>query len=141
MSDFDADVAIVGYGPSGVIAASFLGRAGVSTVVLEKDKDLYARARAVTVNDWSLRILQELGIAERVKEDMDIARSVTWKTHDNELVLRLVPSPDVLGHPPAMMIYQPEMEAVIRRERGRVRLPRRALRSLLHRHRARTTRA
>ncbi|HQV83182.1 MAG TPA: FAD-dependent monooxygenase [Ornithinibacter sp.] len=75
---------------------------------------LYSRARAVTVNDWSLRILQELGVAERVKEDMDIARSVTWKTHDDHLVLRLVPSQDVLGHPPAMMIYQPEMEAVIR---------------------------
>ena len=40
---------------------------------------LYSRARAVTVNDWSLRILQELGVAERVKEDMDIARSVTWR--------------------------------------------------------------
>lgn len=114
MTGFDADVAIVGYGPSGVIAASFLGKAGISTVVLEKDQDLYARARAVTVNDWSLRILQELGIAERVKQDMDIARSVTWKTHANALVFRLVPSPDVLGHPPAMMIYQPEMEAVIR---------------------------
>ena len=71
---------------------------------------LYSRARAVTVNDWSLRILQELGVAERVKEDMDIARSVTWKTHDDHLVLRLVPSQDGLGHPPAMMIYQPEME-------------------------------
>ena len=111
---YDADVAIVGYGPSGVMAGSFLGKAGVSTVVLEKDQDLYARARAVTVNDWSLRILQELGVAERVKQDMDIARSVTWKTHENALVLRLTPSPDVLGHPPAMMIYQPEMEAVIR---------------------------
>ena len=114
MSEFDADVAVIGYGPSGVIAASFLGKAGIPTIVLEKDQDLYSRARAVTVNDWSLRILQELGVAERVKQDMDIARSVTWKTHDNELVLRLVPSPDVLGHPPAMMIYQPEMEAVIR---------------------------
>ena len=68
----DADVAIVGYGPSGVIAASLLGKAGISTVVLEKDQDLYSRARAVTVNDWTLRILQELGIAERVKQDMDI---------------------------------------------------------------------
>jgi 3-(3-hydroxy-phenyl)propionate hydroxylase len=111
---FDAEVAIVGYGPTGVIAASLLGRAGISTVVLEKDKDLYARARAVTVNDWTLRILQELEVAERVKQDMDVMTAASWKTYDGKLVFRLVQKPDVLGHPTAMMIYQPEMEAVIR---------------------------
>jgi 3-(3-hydroxy-phenyl)propionate hydroxylase len=113
--DFDADVAIVGYGPSGVIAASLLGKAGISVVVLERDVDLYSRARAVTVNDWTLRILQELGIAERVKQDMDVMPAVSWKTYGGKLVFRLVQKPDVLGHPTAMMIYQPEMEAVIRR--------------------------
>lgn len=111
---FDADVAVVGYGPSGEIAASLLGKAGVRTVVLERDKDLYARARAVTVNDWTLRILQELGVAERVKQDMDVMPAVSWKTYQHKLVFRLVQKPDVLGHPTAMMIYQPEMEAVIR---------------------------
>ncbi|MCA0331376.1 MAG: bifunctional 3-(3-hydroxy-phenyl)propionate/3-hydroxycinnamic acid hydroxylase [Actinobacteria bacterium] len=111
---FDADVAIVGYGPSGVVAASMLGKAGVPTVVLERDVDLYSRARAVTVNDWTLRIFQELGIAERVKADMDEMPAVSWKTYEGRLVFRLVQKPDVLGHPTAMMIYQPEMEAVIR---------------------------
>lgn len=112
---FDAEVAVIGYGPSGVVAASLLGKAGVATVVLERDVDLYARARAVTVNDWTLRILQELGIAERVKADMDEMPAVSWKTYEGRLVFRLVQKPDVLGHPTAMMIYQPEMEAVIRR--------------------------
>lgn len=111
---FDADVAVVGYGPSGAITASLLGKAGVRTVVLERDRDLYARARAVTVNDWTLRILQELGIAERAKRDMDVMPAVTWKTYRNKLVFRLTQKPDVLGHPTAMMIYQPEMEAVVR---------------------------
>lgn len=110
----DADIAIVGYGPSGVIVASLLGKAGVRVIVLERDKDLYARARAVTVNDWTLRILQELGIADRVKVDMDVMPAVSWKTYAGDLVFRLVQKPDVLGHPTAMMIYQPEMEAVIR---------------------------
>jgi 3-(3-hydroxy-phenyl)propionate hydroxylase len=113
-SSIDADVAIVGYGPTGLIAASLLARAGISVVVLEKDKDLYSRARAVTVNDWTLRILQELDVAERVKEDMDVMSTASWKTYDGKLVFQLRQKPDVLGHPTAMMIYQPEMEAVVR---------------------------
>lgn len=116
---FDAEVAVIGYGPSGVVAASMLGQVGVSTVVLERDIDLYSRARAVTVNDWTLRILQELGIAERVKADMDEMPAVSWKTYQDRLVFRLVQKPDVLGHPTAMMIYQPEMEAVVRENASR----------------------
>jgi 3-(3-hydroxy-phenyl)propionate hydroxylase len=111
---YDADVAIVGFGPSGVTAASYLGMAGIPTIALERDQDLYSRARAVTVNDWTLRIFQDFGIDERVKKDMDPARNMTWKTYENKLVFRLAPKPDVLGQPSAMMIYQPEMEAVIR---------------------------
>lgn len=110
----DAEVVVVGYGPSGEVLASLLAASGVSTIVLERDRDLYSRARAVTVNDWTLRILQELGLAERVKQDMDVMPAVSWKTYQNKLVFRLVQKPDVLGHPTAMMIYQPEMEAVIR---------------------------
>lgn len=111
---FDADVAIVGYGPSGVTAATYLGMGGVSTVVLEKDKDLYSRARAVTVNDWTLRIFQEFGVAERVKEDMDPARGMTWKTYAGQTVFHLGVYPGELGQPSAMMIYQPDMEEQLR---------------------------
>ena len=49
------DVAVVGYGPVGVVAANLLGGYGIRTVVLERDEDIYARARAVTVNDWTMR--------------------------------------------------------------------------------------
>ncbi len=112
---YDADVAIVGYGLCGVVAATYLGLAGVSTVVLEKDKDLYNRARAVTVNDWTLRIFQEFGIDGRVKQDMDPARGMTWKTYAGQRVFHLDVYPGELGQPAAMMIYQPDMEAELRR--------------------------
>ena len=48
---YDADVAIIGYGPAGVAAANALGSYGLSAVAFERDKDLYQRARAVTVSD------------------------------------------------------------------------------------------
>ena len=52
---FDTDVVIIGYGPTGVSAANFLGARGVKAIAIERYKDIYARARAVTVNDWTLR--------------------------------------------------------------------------------------
>jgi 3-(3-hydroxy-phenyl)propionate hydroxylase len=52
---FDADVAIIGYGPTGVSVANFLGHLGISAIAFEREKDIYQRARAVTVNDWTLR--------------------------------------------------------------------------------------
>ncbi|MEV6330166.1 FAD-dependent monooxygenase [Streptomyces sp. NPDC051909] len=54
----DLDVAIVGYGPTGVIAALTLARYGISAVAFERDRDIHPRARAVTVNDWTMRIFQ-----------------------------------------------------------------------------------
>jgi len=52
---FDAEVIIVGYGPSGVAAANVLGSRGVRTIVIERNHDIYGRARAVTVDHWTLR--------------------------------------------------------------------------------------
>jgi 2-polyprenyl-6-methoxyphenol hydroxylase-like FAD-dependent oxidoreductase len=69
--DIDYDVAIVGYGPSGVTAANFLGQYGIKTVVLEKDAVVYTRARAVTVDDWTLRAYQAVGLDAELKLDMD----------------------------------------------------------------------
>ena len=59
---YDADVAIIGYGPSGVAAANALGSYGVSAIAFERDADIYPRARAVTVSDWTMRCLQSVGL-------------------------------------------------------------------------------
>ncbi|MGW1225259.1 FAD-dependent monooxygenase [Streptomyces sp. NPDC001515] len=72
----DADVAIVGYGPTGVIAALTLARYGVSAVAFERDRYIYSRARAVTVNDWTMRIFQDLGIDERIDKVIDPQRAL-----------------------------------------------------------------
>ena len=55
---FDADVAIIGYGPSGLAAALSLGHYGIRTIAFERDREIYPRARAVTVNDWKMRCFQ-----------------------------------------------------------------------------------
>lgn len=115
---YDADVAIIGYGPSGVIAANTLGIHGISTLVLERDKDIYPRARAVTVNDWTMRIFQALGLDEPVLKVVDVMRALRWYTYDGHEIMRQDFPPSTLGTQGGARfysIYQPTMEAELRK--------------------------
>ncbi|ROO87407.1 3-(3-hydroxy-phenyl)propionate hydroxylase [Actinocorallia herbida] len=112
---FDAEIAIIGYGPSGVVAANALGAHGVSAIAFERDRDIHPRARAVTVNDWTMRIFQALGMDEILKKDMDPMRALRWITYDGEVLLGVGFPPSTLGGGTRFYsIYQPVMEAALR---------------------------
>lgn len=115
MTDFDTDVAIIGYGPTGLLAALTLASNGVSAVAFERDKDIYPRARAVTVNDWTMRIFQDLGIDERITKVIEQQRALRWVTYDGHEIMRVEQPPSTLGVRPRFYnIYQPVMEAKLR---------------------------
>ncbi|TYK51297.1 bifunctional 3-(3-hydroxy-phenyl)propionate/3-hydroxycinnamic acid hydroxylase [Actinomadura decatromicini] len=112
---FDADVAIAGYGPTGVTAALTLARHGVRVVAFERDAAIYPRARAVTVNDWTMRIFQSLGVDERVEKVIEPQRALRWVTYDGTEIMRVEHPPSSLGRRPRFYnIYQPVMEAELR---------------------------
>lgn len=116
-SEFDADVVIIGYGPSGVVAANTLAGRGVSVIALERDVEIYPRARAVTVNDWTMRIFQELGLDEPVLKVIDPQRALRWVTYDGTELLRVGFPPSALGTVEGTRfynVYQPAMEPVLR---------------------------
>ncbi len=52
------DVAIIGYGPTGATAANLLGQLGMKVVVIERDPDIYGRARAISTDEEVMRIWQ-----------------------------------------------------------------------------------
>lgn len=112
---FDADVAIVGYGPTGVVAALTLAKHGISAVAFERHRDIYPRARAVTVNDWTMRIFQTLGVDEPVLKQIDPQRALRWMRYDGTEIMRIEHPPSTLGIKPRFFnIYQPTMEAALR---------------------------
>lgn len=111
---YDADVAIIGYGPSGVAAANALGSYGVTAVALERDEDIYPRARAVTVSDWTMRCLQSVGLAETAAKDMDVTAGLRWVTYDGTEIFNLTFPPGQLGYPMSYAIYQPLLEQTMR---------------------------
>jgi 3-(3-hydroxy-phenyl)propionate hydroxylase len=112
--EFDADVAIIGYGPSGVMAANVLGKRGVKTIAIERYKDIYARARAVTINDWTMRMLQDVGLAEQQLKVMDQSHSIRWIDYQLNELTRMPFPPSIFGYDSSYTLYQPEMERVLR---------------------------
>jgi menaquinone-9 beta-reductase len=61
------DVAIVGSGPAGAACASFCARAGLTTLLLEREKFPREKVCGDCLNPSCTPILQRLGIAERVR--------------------------------------------------------------------------
>lgn len=111
---FDADVAVVGYGPSGVTAANFLGQYGISTLAFERAKDIYSRARAVTIDEYTLRMLQQAGLDRALLADMDERTVLRWKTYAGKEFLRITPVDSGFGQPASPQIFQPAVEKTLR---------------------------
>ncbi|BBY96890.1 FAD-dependent monooxygenase [Mycolicibacterium fallax] len=59
------DVAVIGYGPTGATAANLLGQQGLRVAVIERDPDIYGRARAISTDEEVMRIWQSVGLADR----------------------------------------------------------------------------
>ena len=108
------DVAIVGYGPTGVTAANLLGALGLRVVVIERDPEVFARARAISTDEEVLRIWQRIGLAEQLKRDMLIDRPIDFVDDDGRSFFSArLPARDN-GHPPQAFLYQPSLEQVLR---------------------------
>ena len=63
------DIAIIGYGPVGAVAANMFGASGHNVVVVEPKKDIWDIPRAVALDGQTQRIFQSMGIIN------DIART------------------------------------------------------------------
>lgn len=55
------DVAVVGFGPTGQVAAGLLGQAGLTVWVADRLPGVYAIPRAIALDHEVLRVFQQLG--------------------------------------------------------------------------------
>ena len=65
------DVVIIGLGPTGLVLANLLGRRGWSVVGFERDADVYYAPRAVHFDDEIMRVFQELGLQEEMRQSCE----------------------------------------------------------------------
>lgn len=105
------DVAIVGYGPTGMLAAILLGRAGHRVAVLERHKTLYNLPRVGIVHDDVLRMFQEIGCLERIRPATFFLPLYELANKGNVLLSNQVADNATHGHPEMTSIYQPAFEA------------------------------
>ena len=66
----EVDVAIVGCGPVGALAANLLGRRGLRVAVLERERTAHGVPRAFSFDDEALRIYQQAGLACELRRGM-----------------------------------------------------------------------
>ena len=115
-NDLVVDVAVIGYGPTGMMLAALLGQQGHSVVVLERHKGLYNLPRAACFDDEIMRTFQKLGIAEAVHEGAVVQRDYDWINAQGETLVELEyadPAPG--GWAALYMMYQPHVETVLDR--------------------------
>ncbi|MCP9276817.1 bifunctional 3-(3-hydroxy-phenyl)propionate/3-hydroxycinnamic acid hydroxylase [Mycolicibacterium arenosum] len=108
------DVAVIGYGPTGATAANLLGRMGMKVVVIERDSDVYNRARAISTDEEVLRVWQSVGLADRLQADMLPDRPVAFVDSNGVPFIETTITGRGCGHPPQQFIYQPAIDLVLR---------------------------
>lgn len=111
-----ADVAIVGYGPTGQVLALLLARLGHRITVIDRWPDLYPLPRAVHFDHEAARILQAAGVIDDVNAIAETIDTYQWRNAERRMLLELDwrgigPS----GWPISNMFAQPDLERVIDR--------------------------
>jgi 3-(3-hydroxy-phenyl)propionate hydroxylase len=110
------DVAIVGFGPAGAVAAGLLGAQGISTYVCDKLHDVYDKPRAIALDHEMTRLFQQMGVAKQIKPYLEPFTDSVYYGTDGQVIKRMstVMPPYPLGHMPSVVFTQPPVERVLR---------------------------
>jgi 3-(3-hydroxy-phenyl)propionate hydroxylase len=110
---YDADVAVVGYGPTGLVAASLLGRMGHRIVVVERHPSLYGLPRLTHIDGEAARIVQAAGDVDVALRDAQALDSFRYLSAEGDVLVDLPWAGESCGHPAHISMHQPDIEDAI----------------------------
>jgi len=110
------DVAIVGFGPSGAVAAGLLGARGIRTFVCDRTHDVYDKPRAIALDHEITRLFQNMGVAQQIKPYLEPFTDSVFYGVDGQVIKRMstVAEPFPLAHTPSVVFTQPPVERILR---------------------------
>lgn len=110
------DVAVVGFGPTGAVAAGLLGGHGLRTFVCDRSREVYDKPRAIALDHEILRVFQQLGVVDKVLQHAEPFTPSEFYGVDGQLIKRFttVEPPYPLGYSPSMVFTQPPIEKILR---------------------------
>jgi 3-(3-hydroxy-phenyl)propionate hydroxylase len=116
----DYQVVVVGFGPTGAVATSLLGKRGIRTLAIDRLRTVYDKPRAIAMDHEILRLLDNLGVADRILPHVAPFPASQHFGAAGQLIRRIdmVPEPYPLGYTPTMVFTQPPVEAVLRENAG-----------------------
>lgn len=110
------DVAIVGFGPVGALLANLLGQLGITTAVIERDREVYRLPRAVHFDHEIMRVFQSIGLSLDDIGDTAPVQGYEFHSGRRELLFRFDIDHGVTsqGWESDYMFHQPSLEARLR---------------------------
>jgi 3-(3-hydroxy-phenyl)propionate hydroxylase len=110
------DVAIVGFGPAGVVAAALLGQAGLKVHVCDRMDAVHEIPRAIALDHEIMRVFQQIGVVDAVSKHCEPFTPSEYFGVDGQLIRRMtmVDPPYPQGYTPSIVFTQPPVERVLR---------------------------
>ena len=90
------------------------GPAGLNVVVVERDPDIYARARAISTDEEVVRIWQQVGTGRPAQRRHATGQRRELRRRRRRAFRAAAAGVRGNGHPPQQFIYQPALEKVLR---------------------------
>lgn len=107
------DVVIIGYGPVGAALATYLGKLGVSALVVDKATDILKMPRAIALDNEALRVLQQIGLEDDCFEKIIIPKVKMKCPYLGDFAeINTLGKFDQL--PKLVTFYQPDLERALR---------------------------
>jgi len=110
------EVVVIGFGPTGAMAANLLGAQGITTLAIDRALDIYDKPRAIALDHEIMRLFDNLDIAEQISRYVAPFPASEHFGARGQLIRRIdmVGEPYPLGYTPSMVFTQPPVERVMR---------------------------
>lgn len=110
------DIAIVGLGPVGAVAANLAGAAGFRTLVVERGDQPYLKPRAIVFDAEIMRIFASIGLAAEISGASRPLEGSIYLGADRKPIrtFRARPRTHELAWHPSNLFYQPQLERILR---------------------------